>query len=130
MIGDPARFINELGEQLKAIARETGVERMAEPRRLFEAREYRASVISSMTLLETTLRERLNKSFWQDVRRPLSMRSLIDRAVEQNVIQAQYRARIESWMRVRNEVVHSSVQIGKEKAREIVEGVFEVLGMG
>jgi hypothetical protein len=51
-------------------------------------------------------------------------------AVEQNVIQAQSRAHIESWMCVRNEVVHSSVQIGKEKAREIVEGVFEVLGMG
>jgi hypothetical protein len=121
-------FITELGDHLRAIAVESDVGRSAEPRRLFEAKEYRAAVISAMTLLEATVRERLKKSPWPNVRRPLSFRSLIDQAVEQGIIQHQQRARIEPWIRRRNEVVHSATPIGKAEAREVVEGVLDILG--
>ena len=124
---DPEDFITELGNRLRAIAIESGVGRSAEPRRLFEAKEYRAAVISAMTLLEATLRERLNKSSWPNVRRPLSLRSLIDLAVEQQIIPSEFKQRADSWMRLRNEVVHSSMPISKTEAREIVEGVFAIL---
>jgi hypothetical protein len=126
---DPEAFIAELGARLRAIAAEYGVGRAAEPRRLFEAKEYRAAVISAMALMEATLRERLNKSQWQQVRRPLSLRSLIDLALEHQVIQPEHKARLDAWMRIRNEVVHSSMPIGKTEASEIVEGVFEILGL-
>jgi hypothetical protein len=124
---DPEGFVTDLGNLLRTIGVETGVARLAEPRRLFEAKEYRAAVISAMTLLEAKLRERLNKSPWPQVRRPLSLRSLVDLAVEQQAIQLALKMRIDSWMRTRNEVVHSSMPITKTQAREIVEGVMELV---
>ena len=125
---DPDGFIADLNGILRRIAAESGIERQAEPKRLFDAKEYRAAVISAMTLLEATLRERLNKSPWPQVRRPMSMRSLIDHAVEQNIIQPVLRTQIDSWIRLRNEVVHSSIAIGKAQAREMIDGVLALLG--
>jgi hypothetical protein len=125
---DSDGFIADLNGILRRIAAETGIERQAEPKRLFDAKEYRAAVISAMTLLEATLRERLNKSPWPQVRRPMSMRSLIDHAVEQNIIQPVLRTQIDSWIRLRNEVVHSSIAIGKAQAREMIDGVLALLG--
>ncbi len=122
----PEGFIADLGGILREIAAQSGVERQAEPQRLFEAREYRAAVISAMTLLETKLRDRLNKIPWPQTRRPLSMHSLIDQAVEQEIIPPELRIRVDSWMRTRNEVVHSSVSISRAQAREIVDGVLEL----
>ena len=127
MTDDPEGFIAELGNLLRSIAVETGVARLAEPRRLFEAREYRAAVISAVALLEAKLRERLNKSPWPQARRPMSLRSLVDHAVEQRVIQPGHKMRIDSWMRTRNEIVHSSMPITKAQARDIVEGVMELV---
>jgi len=124
---DPEGFVAELGNLLRSIAAETGVARLAEPRRLFEAGEYRAAVISAVTLLEAKLRERLNKSPWPQVRRPMSLRSLVEHAVEQQFIQPALKMRIDSWMRIRNEVVHSSMPITKARARDIVEGVMELV---
>lgn len=128
LTNDSDGFIADLNGILRRIAAETGIERQAEPKRLFDAKEYRAAVISAMTLLEATLRERLNKSPWPQVRRPMSMRSLIDHAVEQNIIQPALRTQIDSWIRLRNEVVHSSIAIGKAQAREMIDGVLALLG--
>jgi hypothetical protein len=124
---EPEAFVTELGNQMRTIAVEIGVGSLAEPTRLFEAKEYRAAVISAMTLLEAKLRERLNKIPWPQTRRPLSLRSLVDQAAEQQVISQQLRPRIDSWMRTRNEVVHSSMPITKAQAQEIVEGVMELI---
>lgn len=125
---EPEGFITELGNQLRRIAVEAGVGSLAEPRRLFEAKEYRAAVISAVTLLEAKLRDRLNKIPWPQTRRPLSLRSLVDQGMEQQVIQPQLKARIDSWMRTRNEVVHSSIPIARNQAHEIVEGVMDLIG--
>jgi hypothetical protein len=124
---DPEGFIADLAGLLRGIAAETGVARQAEPQRLFEAKEYRAAVISAMTLLEARLRERLNKVPWPQTQRPLSMRSLVDRAVEQDVIPQGSRIRLNQWMQVRNVVVHSAMPVTKAQAREIVDGVMELI---
>lgn len=79
-------------------------------------------MISAMTLLEAKLRDRLNKIPWPQARRPASLRSLIDLAVEQQVIQPERKTRIDSWMRTRNEVVHSSLPIAKAQAADSDEG--------
>jgi SIR2-like domain len=124
---NPEGFIADLGGILGGIAAETGVERQAEPQRLFEAKEYRAAVISAMALLEAKLRERLNKLPWPQTRRPLSMRSLIDQAVEQGVAPQRSSIRVDSWMHIRNQVVHSAMPISRGQAAEIVNGVMEVI---
>ena len=124
---DPAAFIVALYDRLLIIADEVGAVRQAEPRRLLAVREYRAAVISAMALLEAKLRERLNKSQWPQTRRPLSLRSLADLAAQQGQITQELRTRIDPWMRVRNEVVHSSISVSAAQAREIVTGVMEIV---
>jgi len=126
--GDAEAFVLELGNHLRTIAAETGIESMAEPRRLFEAKEYRAAVISAVALLEAKLRERLNKAPWPQTRRPLPLRSLVDQAADIGVIPPESKARIDSWMRTRNEVVHSSMPLGRAQAQDIVDGVMELIG--
>jgi hypothetical protein len=121
-------FIADLSGFLRGVAEESGLERRTEPQRLFEAREYRAAVISAMTLLEDKLRERMNKLPWPQTQRPLSVRSLIDQAVEQEIISLEQRNRLDAWMRKRNEVVHSSMPVGRNQASEIVNGVLDLVG--
>ncbi len=79
-------FIADLAGLLTGIAEETGLERNLEPERLFDAKEYRAAVISAMTLLEARLREKLNKVPWPQTSRPLSMRSLVDQGIERGIV--------------------------------------------
>ena len=125
---DPSGFLGDLRGMLASIAIDLGIERQAEPQRLFDAKEYRAAVISAMTLLESKLRERLNKSPWPEARRPLALRPLLDLAVEQQLIMPAIRPQIDGWMRVRNEAVHSSMAVSRIQAQEIVEGVLAVIG--
>ena len=125
---DPEDFIAQLGETLRRLSAQLGVERQAEPQRLLQAKEYRAAVISAMTLLEAKLRERLNKTPWPQTSRPMSMRSLIEVATEQEIISPQLRVRLDAWMRLRNEVVHSAMAITRVQAAEIVNVVMEWIG--
>lgn len=124
---DADAFVADLRGTLERYAEESGVERQAEPQRLFDAREYRAAVISAMTLLEDKLRERMNKRPWPQTSRPLSMRSLMDQAVEQAIIPRESRPQVDGWMRTRNEVVHSSMPVPRALANEIVSGVLALL---
>ena len=112
---------------MRELAQEVGVRRQAEPERLLEAKEYRAAVISAMTLLEAKLRDRLNKSPWPETRNPLAMRSLLKLAVDQHVLDPAQHGQLEHWMRLRNEVVHSSKDVTRAQAVDIVRGVLQLV---
>jgi hypothetical protein len=124
---DSEGFVQQLRNILGNFAVETGIERSNEPRRLLDAKEYRAAVIAAMTLLEATIRLRLNKQQWSDVRRPMALRSLIDRAIDEGIIRGVSRETIYAWMRLRNEAVHTGKAVSKAEARSIVEGVERIL---
>jgi hypothetical protein len=81
-----------------------------------------------MTLFEAKLRDRLNKLPWPQTQRALSMRSLVDRAVEQDIISRASRIRLPEWIQLRNVAVHSPLPVTKMQAREIVDGVTELIG--
>ena len=125
--GRPEGFIADLVGTLRRIAEERGVTRRAEPQRLLDVKEYRASVISAMSLLESRLREALGKSPWPQARRPFSLRQLLDLAVESQIMEEPVAKKLDSWMTVRNEVVHSSKPVTKAQAHEIVTGVMDIL---
>ena len=124
---DPEAFLLELGRLLRSFAAEMGVRRRAEPQRLLEAKEYRAAVISAMTLLETKLRERLDKIPWPQTSRPMSVRSLLELAGERQLLDPQRRRKLDEWARLRNEAVHSSVEISRAQATEVVGGVLQTI---
>jgi uncharacterized protein YutE (UPF0331/DUF86 family) len=55
------------------------------------------------------------------------MRTLMDQALEQQIVTSELRDKIEVWMRVRNEVVHSSMVVSRAQAKEIVDGVLDLI---
>ena len=126
---DPDGFISQLSETLRRLSAQLGVERQAKPLRLLQAKEYRAAVISAMTLLESEA-ARASK---QD---PLASERvdqcpcgpLVEVAMEQGKKKTQFKVRLDAWMRLRNEVVHSATAITKAQAAEIVNGVMEWIG--
>jgi hypothetical protein len=120
-------FLAQLGNHLRHIAAEIGIDRVEEPRRLFEAREYRPAVISAMAVLEGKLREQLSKGQLHDVQRPMSLRSLVNLAAQQQIISVQFKTKVESWIIMRNMAVHTSQPITRTQAKEIVEGVLAFL---
>jgi hypothetical protein len=125
--GEPRGFITDLAGTLRRFADMRGMERQAEPQRLFAASEYRAAVISAMTLLEARLRDRLGSAPWPQARRPLSIRPLVELASEQGILPAASREIVDSWMRLRNEVVHSATGVSRAQARDVVDGVMNIL---
>ena len=125
---DSEEFVQELAYIFAAVAEELGIALNTEPRRLFEAKEYRAAVISAMTLLEATLRERLGKLPALQVERALSLQQLL-RRVPDDFFHPVSRGDILDWIKLRNQVVHSAKLATKSEARTIVEGVERILGI-
>jgi hypothetical protein len=125
--GDPETFVQELADALRMLGGEVGGSRRAEPERLLEAKEYRAAVISALSLVEARLRERLNKSPWPQVRNPMSMQSLLTIAREQQLLTDPNAVKLDGWMRIRNEIVHSSKGVSRAQATEIVNGALDLL---
>lgn len=138
---DTQEFASQLAEHLRAIAEKLGVGQAAEPQRLFDAKEYRAAVISAMTLLETRLKSLLSNASLEENsrvafrattwmsggRRPLPMRALLDQAMSQELIDLTMHDEIRAWMNLRNEAVHNGKPVSKSAANEVVTGVTSLL---
>lgn len=117
------RLVNALGSSFPGGDPEQAVE----PQRLFESREYRAAVISAMSLLEVELRKRLSKPSWDVVRRPMSMKLLIERAVQEGVLPQTATATVAEWSQIRNTAVHSGTEVSRSLAQQVVKGVQSLL---
>jgi hypothetical protein len=93
-----------------------------EPARLLKAGEYRAAVISAMSLLEAALRNALGKPDLSRVRRPLSMRQLVEEARQLEIVVVEA-AEVAAWVKLRDVAVHSNARVTHEQASSVVEGV-------
>lgn len=125
VLSEDSEFVRVLGQTFERIAGEMGIAQLHEPRRLFEAREYRPAVIAGMTLLETTLRQKLNKPAPEAAPRPISMRQLLSMAVNTGMLQDD--REVLSWMRLRNDAVHLGTPVSRSDAKTVVEGVERIL---
>jgi HEPN domain-containing protein len=129
VLSDDSPFVYELGNALQALSDAMGLAQNLEPRRLFEAKAYRAAVTAAMTLLEVTLRQRLSKPGLEAVPRPMSMRQLLRLASEKNLLQDSY-DEVLLWTKLRNDAVHTAKPISRNEAKAVVEGVERILGLG
>jgi hypothetical protein len=127
-LSEESSFVQDLARHLQHLADQMGFAQLQEPRRLLEAKEYRAAVISAMTLLETDLRQRLNKTPREAVRRPASMRQLLDLAREQGLANFDY-GQLSEWTKIRNEAVHTGRPVTRNEAKLVVEGVERIVGL-
>lgn len=60
--------------------------------------------------------------------RPLSMRQLVSRALEDGILDISEQELLR-WTKVRNEAVHSGKLISRNEAKVIVEGVEAIVGV-
>ena len=99
----------------------------SEMHRLLEVKEYRAAVISAITNLEAILRDKLDDLEGRSSRR-VSLRHMLRKASEHDLLGRRDVEQVEEWLRVRNEVVHSSGAVSSQRAHAIVRGVEEIRG--
>lgn len=128
-LSEDSGFVGILAQTFARLAEEMGHVQTLEPRRLYEAKEYRAAVIAAMSLLEAELRQRLDKEPWDKVEGPMSMRQLFIRGVRSNRITNVNESQIDSWLRLRNTAVHTTLPVGRIEAKAVVEGVERSLGL-
>jgi len=81
-----------------------------------------------MTLLETDLRQRLNKAPRDTVRRPMSMRQLLGLAKEQGLVDL-VDGDVSEWTKLRNDAVHTGRPVTRNEAKLVVEGVERIVGL-
>lgn len=94
----------------------------SEPRRLLEKKEYRAAVISSITLLEQKLKERLYVEF-EPEQRPYSFLSLLKMADRRKLLRNEEYYKIREYILIRNKLVHSSENVTGSLAEKIVNNI-------
>lgn len=102
-----------------------------EPTRLLEAREYRAAVISAYTLLEITLKEQIQDNLYLLKKDKSSSKittiRLAEFALQQEKINSSDMVNIKNWAHIRNSVVHTNEQINNQQAKQIVNGILDLI---
>ena len=129
-------FLDSLNELLQIATEELEQTLPNEAQRLLRAREYRAAVISAITHLETTLRERLDLSSVRERldlsvregRRFVSVGEMLKIADRESLLGEFKVSQVLQWIGIRNKVVHSHASVSERTAQEIVNGVGEITG--
>lgn len=112
-------WFNRVLEPLKSTYQE-------EPERLLKKKEYRAAVISAISLLESYIKNRLSE--FKDLRKNAkSFYSLVQLAVEFQIIHLDQMGNIKEWMHIRNNAVHFKRKVSYQEARRIVKGVMKII---
>jgi HEPN domain-containing protein len=126
-LSEDSKFLEILGRMLQTFSDDLGLALNQEPRRLFEAREYRAAVIAAMTLLEAALRQALSKRPSEELQRPISLGQLLDRATRAGIVTAEHREEFPIWNRLRNDAVHTQKPVTRIEAEKVLKGVERIL---
>jgi hypothetical protein len=120
-------FLEQINNWFRETSRVLFPSLLEEPLRLLNNGEYRAAVISAMTALEATLREKLESAGYDQrsgVQR-LSLSSLLKQASE--YLTDQETQSMKEWIAIRNKAVHSNLPISGEEAKAIVDGVQQII---
>ena len=123
---EPSLFLSQLADWFSEVSVGVATSRPKEMLRLLQGGEFRAAVISAMTLLETTIRRAL-----LDRGAPLSERitlgTLLRRELIAELVGPEYASRVDEWRRVRNRAVHTTEPVEAGVAAELVNGAAELI---
>lgn len=119
---EPGEFVGRLVDAISHHRPDQFDALESEPSRLLAAGEYRAVVISVMSLLESRLREHVG-----DIWPPANLRMLLARVRNKQLLTEAEVEKLQFWIQVRNKVVHSSLMINKTEASSIVEDVMPMI---
>jgi hypothetical protein len=122
-------FLNRIDSWFAEQAERLGSELYQEPLRLLNKKEYRAAVISAMTLLENKLRKttQIQDGFVVRSDRAVSLWRLIEKAMEAKLLTEKEGHMIREWTMVRNRAVHTTEEVAAKEARSIVKSVMAII---
>lgn len=120
-----SRFLSELAGWFSKVGAGVATSRPREPLRLLKSGEFRAAVISAMTLLETTIR-RVLLDRGVPLSERISLGGLLRRELISELVGPEYTRRVDKWRRVRNRAVHTTEPVEAGVATEIVHGAAEL----
>lgn len=119
-------FLERIEQFFASVADKLAYDSKTEPERLLAKKEYRAAVISAITLLEHTVRAKLGRKKYRDYRYSLvKVLNLLFK--EEKIDQRRYDALRES-LQLRNMLVHTDESIHPSTAKKIVNEVLQVIG--
>ena len=127
---DPFENIDSISEQVDSWFK-SAIEPLkniydGEPRRLLTKKEYKAAVISAMTLLEVHLRQHLEVIEEATlITKPLP--TLFNLALGNQLINDDQYVKIRQWSDTRNKLVHTNSTVAAHEAKRIVIGVYQML---
>lgn len=98
-----------------------------EPERLLKKKEYRAAVISAVSLFENYLRNRILDFTDTRMIKSKSLYSLVQLAQEFEIIPNNITVEIKEWMHIRNQAVHSKQEVNFRDAKKIVNGIYKII---
>ena len=124
-LNDPEPFIAQLVGWLNQMAPGLTDQRLSEPERLLSAGEYRAAVIAAVSLLEARLRDQLKGQSINS--KKIRLGQMIHMDGMSSAINAANVKRVESWIMLRNAAAHSTREISKAQASEVVQGINAIL---
>lgn len=119
-------FLNGIEDWFRELSAKIRPALEDEPRRLFNAGEYRASVISAIIHLEQSLRMVLERQELL-LGRAYSLAQLSELAIKRELLEPDDHRLIRDWMRIRNAVVHKGENVTRTVAKGIVEGVLTIV---
>ena len=123
---DSDDFLVQISNWFSAAAERFRPTLAEEPRRLLQAKEYRAAVIAAISLLEVFLRKRLDMPSSTSGRR-VAITALLEAAHLQGLLADIPAERVLGWLRTRNQAVHSQSPVPKAVAEQIVRGVLRIV---
>jgi hypothetical protein len=125
-IREAEAFLPHVNDWFQAVAGATRERLEEEPGRLLTKKEYRAAVISAMSLLEARLRSHLQPATGSSAKSS-GLLPLIDQAIEQQLIHPRHRESLRRWVRERNAAVHMRGPVSAKFARDMVNGIRRIL---
>jgi hypothetical protein len=126
---DPEDFLGQVRTWFASAAERLEPGLAAEPRRLLHVQEYRAAITAAITLLESTLRQRLDLPRTPSAK-TTSLRAVLEQAQRQGLLGDVPVETLLEWLRIRNEVVHTQRTISRATAEQIVNGVLGIVQGG
>ncbi|MGE0456091.1 MAG: SIR2 family protein [Vicinamibacteria bacterium] len=125
-VEEPEPLLAEIDRWLTERAEAAKPKLAEEPDRLLRLREYRAAVVAAVTLLESSLRERLEPAVIERGA-STSVGRLVETARQSQIITPEEAGQLEAWRRLRNLVVHSPHRVTGKTAREAVTGILQIV---
>lgn len=117
------KFIDQIDSWIKSFSEEALETFSKEPSRLLSKREYRAAIISAISLLEV---EMANVIGTNNIKKMYTHR-LSKVLGELEILTHEEVRNLQEWQMIRNELAHTQKTISKEKATQIVDGIVKII---